>query len=190
MRSARWLPILFVVVVLPLLVGTAVVVVAESRSRGESGESVDTANLGEGTVPSEDVVLPRTMAREVLADWDARRAEAWAAGDAVALSGLYVPSSVAGQRDVEMLVAWTRRGLVVRDLRTQLLRLDVRRAGPERLVLDVTDRLVGGVAVGPGVRQALPVDRASRRVIVLRRAGELWQVAAVRGAGAPAPASR
>jgi len=188
MTSARWLPVLLVVVVLPLLVGTGVVVVAESLT----GSGADAP--GGGATPSGRVVVPgataTATAREVLADWDAHRAGAWAAGDVEALAGLYAPRSDAGRRDVAMLRAWTRRGLVVDGLSTQVLRLDVRRAQPERLVLDVTDRVVGGVAVGPGVRQALPADRASRRVLVLHRTGERWRVVAVRGAGARAPASR
>ena len=102
MRSARWLPLLLVVVVLPLLIGTAVVVVAESRTRGER-RRYGGPRGGHGALGRHVVLTPPTMAREVLADWDARRADAWATGDAVALSGLYVPSSVAGRRDVAML---------------------------------------------------------------------------------------
>lgn len=190
MRSARWLPVLVAVVVLPLLAGTAVVVVAESLTGGDSGAAAPRVAPSPGTSSASSAPVSTATAREVLATWDARRAEAWATGDAEALGELYAPDSVAGRRDVAMLRKWNRRGLVVRDLSTQVLRLDVRRARPGRLVLDVTDRVVGGVAVGPGVQQALPGDRASRRVLVLRRHEETWQVVAVRGAGAGAPASR
>ncbi|NPC96751.1 hypothetical protein [Nocardioides sp. zg-DK7169] len=183
MRSARWLPVLLVAVLLPLLAGTAVVVVAEALS-GRGSDPDRPASAGTSAPP----VVP--VAREVLAEWDARRADAWAAGDLRALGELYAPGSAAGRRDVAMLRAWTRRGLMVRDLSTQVLRLDVRRARPERLVLDVTDRVVGGVAAGRGTRLALPTDRASRRVLVLRREEDRWRVVSVRPVGADGPASR
>lgn len=182
MRSARWLPVLLVAVLLPLLAGTAVVVVAEALSgRDREAETPASAPVPAGSAGP---------ARDVLTEWDARRGAAWAAGDLRALRALYTPAAGAGRRDVAMLRAWTRRGLVVQDLRTQVLRLDARRERPGLLVLEVTDRVVGGVAVGRGVRLALPADRASRRVLVLRRRGEDWRVAAVRPGGAPAPATR
>ncbi len=75
-----------------------------------------------------------------------------------------------------MLRAWVARGLRVEGSSMQLLRVEVRRADGSRLTLVVTDRLVGAVAVGPGVRRPLPRDRAStRRIVLVRRAGE-WRV--------------
>jgi hypothetical protein len=88
---------------------------------------------------------------ELLRAWDARRAEAWARGDPRLLSALYTPGSVAGRRDRAMLRAWLARGLVVRGLQTQLLEVrEVRRAASTWTLL-VTDRLVGGFAVGTRV---------------------------------------
>jgi hypothetical protein len=43
----------------------------------------------------------------------------------------------------------------------------------------VTERLVGGVAVGPGARAPLPTDRAEQRTITLRRVAGTWLVDAV-----------
>jgi hypothetical protein len=58
-------------------------------------------------------------------------------------------------------------------------------------VLLVTDRLVGGDAVGGATLVALPADRASTRRIVLVRTGEAWVVAEARDqASAEASTSR
>lgn len=123
--------------------------------------------------------VPAARAASVLTRWDAARARAWAQGDAVGLASLYAPGSAAGSRDVAMLRAWTGRGLVVRGLHTQLLAvLEVRRTAG-RWVLRVTDRLVGGVAVGGGVRAVLPSDVATTRTVTLMRSQGEWVVASV-----------
>lgn len=109
--------------------------------------------------------------------WDERRSDAWAAGDVAGLRALYTPGSAAGRADVAMLHAWQDRGLRVTGLRMQLFAVDVRRRTTTRLVLDVTDRLVGGVVV-PG-RVALPQDRPTRHLVVLRRVAGQWRVASV-----------
>ena len=118
---------------------------------------------------------------EVLRAWDAQRSRAWARGDPVLLSTLYAPGSVAGQRDLAMLRAWVARGLVVRRLHTQLLGVREVSRSRSTWTLQVTDRLVGGVAVGPGVRRPLPVDAATTRTVVLRRVDGRWLVASVVG---------
>jgi hypothetical protein len=119
---------------------------------------------------------------EVLRDWDVRRADAWSRGDEVALRALYVDRSTAGRRDVAMLRAWARRGLRVGVMRMQLLAAHVRVQTGDRIVLVVTDRLVGAVAVGRGVRVPLPLprDAASTRTVTLRRVVGEWRVSAVR----------
>lgn len=123
-------------------------------------------------------------ARSVLAAWDEQRAAAWGSGDGAALARLYVAGSGAGRRDRQMLAAWSGRGLRVRGMATHVLALDVveRRPAPRpRLLrLRVTDRLVGAVAVGGGVRRVLPTDRATTRSVVLRRSGGAWRVVSVR----------
>ncbi len=111
---------------------------------------------------------------DILHAWDGRRAEAWAAGDVAGLRSLYTTGSVAGHRDAARLRAWSERGLRVRGLRMQLLRVDVRARTPRRLVLDVIDRVAGGVAV-PG-RVALPRDAATRHLVTLRRVAGEWLV--------------
>lgn len=114
----------------------------------------------------------------VLHDWDDRRSAAWATGDARALAELYVPGSAAGRADLAMLRAWRARGLRVEGLQTQLLAVHVRRRTPTRLVLDVTDRMTGGVAVPGG--WSLPGDLPSRHRIALRRVAGEWRVSSAR----------
>jgi hypothetical protein len=127
--------------------------------------------------------VPRPVA--VLRTWDAQRARAWARGDLRALAALYTVGSVAGRRDRSMLRAWVARGLVVRGLRTQLLAVRTVEHTRTTWTLEVTDRVLGGVAVGPGVRRPLPRDRLSTRVVRLRRVDGVWRVATVRlGGGA------
>jgi hypothetical protein len=123
---------------------------------------------------------------DVLRDWDRRRAAAWAEGDAGALRALYTRRSAAGEADVALLRAYAARGLVVRDLRMQVLSVRVLVDRPRRLALEVTDRLAGATAVlstDSAASQPLPADAATTRVLVLRRVGERWLVARVSSAG-------
>ena len=116
---------------------------------------------------------------EVLRAWDTERARAWARGSPRMLARLYTTGSVAGRRDLAMLRAWTDRGLRVRGLRTQLLTVRELAHTGSAWTLLVTDRLVGGVAVGRGVRRALPRDEATTRTVRLRLVGGRWRVSEV-----------
>ncbi|MFW6869312.1 hypothetical protein ACOACQ_18125 [Nocardioides sp. CPCC 206347] len=113
----------------------------------------------------------------VLRDWDRARAAAWSSGDPDVLAGLYVAGSRAGATDVAMLRAWRERGLRVEGMSMQVLAVELRERSERRLVLVVTDRLVGAVAVTSGGRQALPRDQASTRTLVFRRTGGRWLLA-------------
>jgi len=134
--------------------------------------------VGGCAAPRREVPAPRAAvaAAAVLRVWDARRAEAWASGSVSDLRALYVPGSATGAADVRMLRAWRARGLVVADLRTQLLAVEVLEHAPGRLRLRVTDRVVAAEATGPGLRLPLPRDGASTYVIVLQRYDEVWRV--------------
>ena len=116
---------------------------------------------------------------EALRAWDAHRAEAWARGDVRLLSTLYTRDSVAGRRDRAMLRAWLARGLVVRGLQTQLLEVREVRRSASMWRLIVTDRLVGGLAVGTRVRRPLPHDAPTTRTVELRRVSGSWLVSSV-----------
>jgi hypothetical protein len=65
-------------------------------------------------------------------------------------------------------------------MRMQVLGLEVLDEGDRRLRVRVTDRLASGVAVGHDGRWPLPRDRASIRVVELRRAAGEWRVLSVR----------
>jgi hypothetical protein len=122
----------------------------------------------------------RPGAAALLREWDAGRASAWAAGDLTALRALYLPGSAAGRHDRAMLRGYLRRGLSVQGMSTQVLSLRVARHTPDRIVLVVTDRLVGATAVGGGQRVALPRDDPTTRRVTLRRSGGAWRVDEVR----------
>lgn len=124
---------------------------------------------------------PEPGPSRILAAWDGRRAAAWAAGDTEALRALYAVGARAAAVDVRLLGHYLERGLTVEGLRTQVLALDVVQRSSRRLVLRVTDRVVGGRAVGGPEPVVLPVARASTRRVVLVRpgggSGESWLVA-------------
>lgn len=111
--------------------------------------------------------------------WDARRAAAWASGDRAGLEALYVPGSAAGRRDLAMLTGYLRRGLRVEGMATQVLALRVVRRTSHRLVLLVTDRVVGATVADAVRRIALPRDAATTRRSVLQRLDGHWLVAQV-----------
>lgn len=121
-----------------------------------------------------------TRALAVLRRWDRRRAAAWADGDPDDLARLYVAGSSARRRDLTMLAAYRARGLRVRSLHRQVLAVRVLPHRPDRLRLRVTDRLVDAVAIGAGVRAALPTGRVQTRLITLRLVHHAWRVAGVR----------
>jgi hypothetical protein len=182
--SAR-VPRAFVVLVLGLCVGLLPVALSHGQQRRAAVADRSAA------------VLPDRGALAVLAEWDARRATAWASGDLRALGRLYVDGSAAGAADVELLRRYVARGLVVRGLRMQVLRARVLTSRPRLLEVEVTDRVAAAVAARPGTRptragsRRLPSDAATTRRLVLRRVGGLWlmeQVSVVApsaGAGQP-----
>lgn len=184
MDPRRLLPVL-TALACACVVATLVVTVARP------GEPI-TGALGPAEArPSEPQPSGDGSASEVVTGWDVRRSAAWAAGDVDALAALYAEGSRTGAADVRLLQDYLDRGLTVEGLTTQLLTVAVVQHRPRRLVLDVTDRVVAGSAVG-GVRPvALPTDRASTRRVVLVRPGRTWLVAEARDqASAAASTSR
>ena len=119
-------------------------------------------------------------AAELLRDWDARRAAAYASADVAALRRLYADGSVAGRRDVAVLRSYRARGLRVVGLTTQVLTVRSEHRAKGEVVLLVTDRLAGAVAVGPGRRVRLPAGVARTRRVTLVDEGRGWVVAQVR----------
>ena len=123
---------------------------------------------------------PGARALAILHRWDGRRSRAWAAGDPVALSRLYVPGSATGARDADDLRRWTRRGLRVAGLHQQVAAFRVTDHHRHRLVVVVTDRTVDGIAVGAGRRRAIPSSAWATHRISLRRTTSGWRVVEVR----------
>jgi hypothetical protein len=168
-------PVVALVLVLGLTCGVVAVAVLSAAPGVPSAP-------GSSRATPVDAAASEQYAVGVLHAWDARRAAAWASGDATALSGLYTQGSSAGKSDVGLLRRYQARGLVVRNLRMQVLRARVLVARPGRLVLEVTDRLAAATAVRVGeetVGRPLPADRPTTRRLVLRRDSGVWRMARV-----------
>lgn len=168
MRAPRLL--LVCLLVLAVATGALVLAAGDHGARREALQSRQVAH----TADSETA-----LALAVLRRWDRRRAAAWARQDPKALTRLYVAGSTAGRRDQAMLAAYASRGLRVRSMHRQVLaaRVLLHRAG--QLRIEVTDRLVDAVAVGRGVRAALPTAGVHTRLITLIRVSRSWRVAGV-----------
>lgn len=173
------IPVVAVVLVLGLTGG---VVAFAAMSAGPAVPSAP-GRAGEDTRPA---AAAERFAVRVLHDWDSRRAKAWAQGDQEALSGLYAPGASAGRADVALLRRYIARGLVVLDLRMQVLRARVLVARPDRLEMEVTDRLASATAVRTGekaIGRRLPADGPTTRRLVLRRERGQWLMASVSALG-------
>ncbi|HEY3015091.1 MAG TPA: hypothetical protein VGJ41_08275 [Nocardioides sp.] len=118
----------------------------------------------------------QTQALTILRAWDARRAQAWAAGDVAGLRRLYTSGSVSGASDCADLQRYVDRGLVVEGMTTQILAASVVTFEPEHVVLDVTDRLAASTAVGDGGRFKLPGTQAQALTVELVRQHGVWLV--------------
>jgi hypothetical protein len=174
------IPVSLLVLVAGLTVGLVAVAVV-ARTPGAADRGAPVARGPSASEPGDPSVLA------VLHGWDRQRASAWAAGDPVALASLYVPGSSAGATDVALLRRYAARGLVVRDIRMQVVRARVLVARPRRIELEVTDRLTTATAVraaGPAAPRRLPAGAAATRVLELRRVGARWLMARV-SASAP-----
>ncbi len=119
--------------------------------------------------------------RQVLNQLSRLRAEAWQRGRPALLRKVYDPSAFVLRKDAYMLSRYVDRGLRVRGVRLAFGRVRVQRRQDTTVWLRVTDQLASAVAVGPaGRRIALPQDRPSRHLLVLRRRSGRWWILAVR----------
>ncbi|KAB2811063.1 hypothetical protein F9L07_03790 [Pimelobacter simplex] len=202
-RSGHSGPSGVVVAVVVTMVVTVLAVAAGvvARGGGEASAAAGTSAAASAAAGA-DARLPavagagaEVRALAVLHRWDRARARAWARGDPAALARLYAPRSRAGQRDVAMLRAWLRRGLRVEGLRMQVLDAALVVRDRRRLVVMVTDRVAGGLAVGRADpspragRRALPRDlprdlASTRRLVFLRVAGR-WLLSSVQPRASP-----
>ena len=132
----------------------------------------------------------RTLtALEVLRVWDARRASAYASGDAAALRRLYVPGVAARAADLRVLGGYVARGLVVQGLTMQLVSAELVGARRGELTLRVEGRVAAGTVVaesGAGRRTPLPHDRLDTHTVTLERGrGGSWRVSKVLSGARP-----
>lgn len=168
------------------LLGVSAVLTGALWQLDQSSRAEGPAARPHESAPAEETEPPAPSEREqaltVLREWDARRAEAYAAADVTALYQLYAEGSVAGANDTAMLRRYAARGLRVTGIRTQLLAADVQRFSATSVRLKVTDRMVGARAVGPYETVDLPRDRASTRTISFVRRDDSWVVDEVRAA--------
>ncbi len=125
---------------------------------------------------------------QVLGEWDADRASAYAVADADALVDLYAPGSTAGTSDAALLGDYAGRGLTVW-MRTQVFSADVRSATEHTMTLRVTDRTV--TVVGDSVRcRALPASVPVTRQLGLARLEGRWLMESVSPVRQPSAAAK
>ncbi|MDP3894064.1 hypothetical protein [Nocardioides sp.] len=141
------------------------------------------------SMPPPTVQIDPTSPVRILTAWDERRASAWAAGDLRGLRDLYVAGSGPAREDVRRLKAYLDRDLRVEDLRMQVLALSVVQRDERSMVLEVTERLAGGSAVGPVGRRSLPAGQTTTRTVRLVLHRGTWLVDEVSPTG-PRPARR
>lgn len=159
---------------------SGLVVWAAVGDRPASSRTTPAAPVAVIAPAARDVGVVRAVdSLAVLRNWDRSRAAAWARGDVAALLRLYVRDSAAGRHDAAMLRRWNRRGVRVERMTMQVLAVVLEERTARRLVLLVTDRLAGAVAVAGGRETALPRDRATTRRLVFRRVAGRWLLATV-----------
>ena len=97
------------------------------------------------------------------------------------MRALYVAGSAAGRVDAALLRRYVGRGLAVRGMQRQVLRVRVDRVRDDRVRLTLTDRLASSYAVGLGGGRSvrLPAGPAAEHVLDLRRVDGSWRMAAV-----------
>jgi len=171
---------------MPVRLPVSVLVLALGLTCGVIGVAVSSVGHPDGRSAGAATVMERSTgaarqprALAVLRAWDERRSQAWAAGDTTALGELYVTGSAAGAADVRLLQRYLQRGVVVPDLRMQLVEASVVLDRPRRVVVRVTERLASRDARVGSRLVRLPSDTASVHVVDLRRVRHTWQVATV-----------
>ena len=175
--------------VLPLLVSMC----APAAQTGAQTDAQPDSQTGGRTLGTRSAVATRTelvAGIEVLHDWDARRARAWAQADPDALRALYVRGSGAGEADVRLLQAYRARGLVVRRLVTQVFAVQVVPSNDSSVRLRVFDRVAGGEVLEHGDVGPLRSSRPATRTITFRRDSGTWRVSVISGSGRGPRAAR
>ncbi|MDT9592614.1 hypothetical protein RDV89_06030 [Nocardioides zeae] len=164
------------------LVGGGVLVVG-STATGASGTPEaperprEAAGAERGTArPGAAGVSPASVLRE----WDAARSAAYAAGDVDALRSLHTLGGGTGPADVAVLEAYAARGLVVDDLRFEVVGLEVVEVDEDLLVLRVEDRMTRARVLDGAGREVglLPERGRATRELTFERDGGRWRLGA------------
>jgi hypothetical protein len=80
-----------------------------------------------------------------------------------------------------MLRAWTRRGVTVSGVRLRVLAVTREATRGSDVRLRIVDRMLAATArLADGATVPLPRDRATERIVVLRRVRGTWRIAASR----------
>ncbi len=175
--------------VLPLLLSMCTPAAQTDNQSGTKSDGEPVARPV-ATAPVAATRIDLLNALEVLHDWDADRARAWARGDLVALRALYTRGSRAGRADVQLLCAYRARGLVVRRLATQVFAVRVLRTTEAALRLRVSDRVAGGEVLERGKVTPLRSSRPVTRTITFRLDRGTWRVSEISGSGRGPRAAR
>ncbi|MPZ97052.1 MAG: hypothetical protein GEU96_19615 [Propionibacteriales bacterium] len=118
----------------------------------------------------------------VLAGLDAARAQAFAHRDEAALHRVYTAGAADLEADRRLLRRYAERGLTVHGLEMEVVDLRLLARHPDRAVLRVRDRVVGGTVVDQTGRTTdLPDDSVSSHRITLVRGVGGWRIASSRG---------
>lgn len=158
--------------------GGAAPVASAPGARPSASSDAAPGSSGASAAPVR-VERPAAVAATALRSWDERRAAAWATGDLARLRALYADGSAAGRADARMLRAWVDRGLRVRGLVTQFLGVELVEDAPDRMVVEVRERVVRAAAVGSGVRRRLEQPAPETRIVELVRVAGAWRVGSV-----------
>jgi hypothetical protein len=116
--------------------------------------------------------------RLVLDRLDRHRARAYASRRPGLLLRVYLSGSRVLAGDERMLRAWTTAGAAVSGVRLRVLGVSRLPSRGRSVRLRVVDRLAPATArLADGDRVALPRDRPTERVLVLRRTRDGWRIA-------------
>ncbi|MEO6473390.1 MAG: hypothetical protein ABIR57_15360, partial [Aeromicrobium sp.] len=117
----------------------------------------------------------------VMMAFDVIRAQAFEKGRAELLTSVYPQGSSLLEDDRRLLETYTRRGLLVDDMRMQVLRVRLVGRSNSLIRLDVVDQLSAiRVRMPGGALRELPRDRPTRRIVELSLTEDGWRISAVR----------
>lgn len=110
---------------------------------------------------------------------DVARAEAFASAAPGRLADVYAARSLQ-RTDAAVLRAWTARGFRLEGMGQLRSSCRVVEVSPSRVRLEVVDRLAPTRAVRGGRVHRLPIDRPTRRTVVLVATDHGWRVTGLR----------